>query len=138
MKIFFDSSAFAKRYISEHGSANVIQRCFDATHVILSVLCPIEILSGFNRLRREGKMSLAEYKKLKVTLAEDLAHAHIVPLGSDVVKFASHCLEKSPLRALDAIHVASAQASQCNLFLSADRQQTLAAALAGLEVELIV
>jgi predicted nucleic acid-binding protein len=137
MRLFLDSSALAKRYIREPSSSDVIARCRDADEIILSVLCPIEILSGLNRLRREGKLSLADYRALKKDLSADIAQASIVPVDPEIVKIARICLEKSPLRALDAIHVASAKASRCDLFLSADRQQTLAATVSGLNAELL-
>jgi predicted nucleic acid-binding protein len=49
VKTFFDSSAFAKRYIEESGSQNVDALCQEAGEVGLSVLCVPEIVSALNR-----------------------------------------------------------------------------------------
>ncbi len=136
-RVFLDSSALAKRYIEEHGSREVNERCRGSVAVVVSVIAPLEIISGLNRLRREKKLSIAQYKGIRTTLAGDISCAVVVPLDDLVIHFACRSLEKSALRALDAIHVASAKVSKCDLFISADRQQTLAASLAGLETELV-
>ena len=49
MKTFFDSSAFAKRYVEEPGSQTVDSLCREATEVALSVLCVPEIISALMR-----------------------------------------------------------------------------------------
>jgi len=52
MRVFFDSSAFVKRYVREAGSDAVLQWCDQASEVLLSGIALAEIVSGFCRLQR--------------------------------------------------------------------------------------
>ena len=54
MRIALDSSALAKRYVSESGTPRVLELCAQATEVVVSVLCVPEILSGLNRRLSSG------------------------------------------------------------------------------------
>ena len=62
MRTFFDSSAFAKRYVEEPGSRAVDSLCSHATELALSVVCIPEIISAMNRLMREGQLSRPNYE----------------------------------------------------------------------------
>ncbi len=127
MRVFLDSSALAKRYVRELGSEAVAARCREAKEILLSVICVPEVLSGFNRLRREGLLSAHHYRHLKQEFAADIDQASVITLTPAVLRSTTQCLEAERLRAMDAIHVASAMESHCDLFLSADRQQCHAA-----------
>jgi hypothetical protein len=48
MRVFFDTSAFAKRYIEEPGTDKVIEICRQAEHLVLCVICLPEMISTFN------------------------------------------------------------------------------------------
>ena len=61
MKVFFDTSAFVKRYVNETGSQQVIDICQNANALALSVICLPEIISTLRRLVREDKLSEEEY-----------------------------------------------------------------------------
>lgn len=135
MRIFLDSSALAKRYVEEPGTERVLSLCRGADEIILSGLCVPELISGFNRLRREEKLSPARYRALKRDLAADVEEASIVELTPLIIDRAITCLERAPLRALDAVHLASAIESMCDLFLTADRKQGQAAAQFSLKAE---
>ena len=135
MRVFLDSSALVKRYIDEPGKERVLQHCRDADEIVLSVLCAPELLSAFNRLRREEKISASNYRRLKIDLAADLEQATIVDLTPSVVHRTVSFLERAALRTLDAIQLASASESMCDLFLTADRRQCEAAARLKLRTE---
>ncbi len=135
MRIFLDSSALAKRYVADRGTDLVLERCREADEVVLSVLCIPEVISGLNRLKRQKKLSDREYTKLKGDLAADVADASMIDLTEGVIQEAILCSERTHVRAMDAIHIASAIESVCDLFLSADTQQCKAARLAGVQVE---
>lgn len=138
MRIFFDSSAVVKRYIDEPGSQRVLFHSRQAAEVILSILCPLEVISALTRRWKEGAYNDLLYHKLKRSLAADIDQALIIPVDSAVVRRTVQCLEKTSLRTLDAIHVASAKVSNCDLFLTADKQQMKAASLFGLTSELVI
>jgi len=65
MNVFFDSSAWAKRYLEETGSSLVEELCFNANNVTLSILCIPELISAFSRLQREEKISANQALQLK-------------------------------------------------------------------------
>jgi predicted nucleic acid-binding protein len=135
MRLFIDSSALAKRYVSEPGTDAVLRRCLEADEIVLSVLCAPELISAFNRLHREKKISASAYRRLKDDLAADLAQATIVDLTPSVVNRTVFCLEREPFRALDAVQVASAMEFLCDLFITADRRQSAAATRLKLKTE---
>ena len=137
MRTFFDSSAFAKRYIEEAGSQAVDALCAGATELALSVIGIPEIISALNRRVREGNLSRPQYVEAKTRLSEDVEDAAIVNLTSSVLSTCTTILEDSPVRAVDALHVACAVAWQAELFVSADKRQTAAASKAGLNTRLV-
>lgn len=51
MRVFFDSSAFAKRYVREEGSELVLYWCDQATELCLYGIALPEIISAFCRLQ---------------------------------------------------------------------------------------
>lgn len=135
MRLFLDSSALAKRYISEGGSDLVLMRCSEADEILLSLICIPEIVSGLNRLKREGKLTHHQYRQLKGEFAGDLAEATVLDFTEAVIQESIRCLEKNAVRGMDAIHVASAAVFGSDLFLSADSRQCKAARQVGLRVE---
>ena len=137
MRIFLDSSALAKRYVSEAGTEQVLRLCQEADEIVLSVLCVPELISGFNRLRREGKLSAARYHGLKEDIAADIEQATVLELSAPVIDRTIFCLEHAPLRALDAVQLASAIESHCHLFVTADHRQCEAAAALKLKFEMV-
>lgn len=134
MRVFFDSSAFAKRYIGEAGSTEVLAWCDRATELALSVIAVPELISAFCRLRREGRLSAAMYRRLKGELMTDIADALICDTTPQVVQQAVRALEAHSLRGMDAIHVGAALACEAEAFVSADTRQCAAARQLGLRV----
>ncbi len=137
MRVFFDSSALAKRYIVERGTDSVLARLRKADEILLSAICLPEIVSAFCRLRREGKLSQELCRELKTHLALDFAQASVIEVSTDILAGTVACLEGAVIRTLDAIHVVSAGSSSCDLFVSADRQQCAVAKSMGIKTELV-
>lgn len=137
MRVFFDSSAFAKRYIEEHGSEQVLAWCDRATELALSVVAVPELISAFCRLRREGKVSKPQYATLKKQLLQDIADALIVDTTPLVLRHAVLALESHVLRGMDAIHIGAAIECGAQAFITADKRQADAARAMGLEVVLV-
>ena len=65
MLVFFDSSAFVKRFIQETGTDQVMEWCDKATEIGLSSVALPEIISAFCRLQREDKINMEQYLQLK-------------------------------------------------------------------------
>jgi predicted nucleic acid-binding protein len=137
VKTFFDSSAFAKRYVEEPGSQVVDSLCQEATEVALSVLCVPEIISALNRRVREGLLTDREYTEAKQYLSKDIRDAVIVNLVPQVVSTCTKILEASPVRAADALQIACALEWETELFVSSDKRQISAARKAGLHTKLV-
>ena len=135
MRIFFDSSAFVKRYVAEAGTEAVLALCDRADELVLSVIAVPELISAFCRLRREGTISDADYGRLKRELMADVVDAMVCDVAHDVVAKSVESLERGVLRGMDAIHVGSAYITRCDLFVSSDARQCEAAIRAGLAVE---
>ena len=134
MRGFFDSSALAKRYIDELGTAQVLAWCDKATELVLSVIAIPELISAFCRLRRERKLSASQYQRLKRDLMADIADALICDTTPQVMRHLVQALERHPLRGMDAIHLGAAVVSAAEVFISADARQCAAAKALGLRV----
>jgi predicted nucleic acid-binding protein len=137
VKTFFDSSAFAKRYVEEPGSDTVAALCQEATDLALCVICVPEIVSAMNRRLRERRLTKSDYLALKRHLLEDIRDATIIDLVPPVVAACIEIVERSPVRAADALHVAAARAWRADLFVTADPRQLAAARRAGLKVHAV-
>ncbi len=133
MKTFFDASAFVKRYVEEAGSQKVDTICLEASELALSIICVPEIMSALNRRTREQILSPDQYSAIKQYLSKDVQDAEIINLTPHVIALAISLLETSPLRAMDALHVACALEWHAELFVSADQRQLAAAEKAGLK-----
>ena len=134
MLVFFDSSAFVKRYVNESGTEAVLSWCDKASEIGLSGIALPEIISAFCQLQRESRITAVQYQALKSLLLADIEDAAICDLTPPVLAHAISSLEKSVLRGMDAIHIASAVALKADVFVSSDERQTEAATRAGLKV----
>ncbi|MEY2342259.1 type II toxin-antitoxin system VapC family toxin [Acidithiobacillus sp. IBUN Pt1247-S3] len=137
MRVYFDSSAFAKRYIQEAGTDTVLEWCQRANEMLLSVITVPEIISALCRLQREVRLSVEQYHGIKQALLADISDALICEMAPPVIQRAVHALEQYPLRGMDAIHVGAALAANADRFLSADQRQCLAAQALGLNVVVV-
>ena len=134
MKVFLDTSAFAKRYVAEQGSDQVLAVCQQADSLVVSVICLPELISTLSRLVREKKLASAAYRKLKGDMIADLADVDICQITREGLVSVVSLLEVHPLRAMDGLHVACALACAPDAFVSADHRQLSAARKAGLSV----
>ena len=135
MRTFFDSSAFAKRYVEETGSQAVDDLCMGASELAVAVICIPEIISALNRRVRERLLSRREYMEAKRRLSEDVRDAVIINLTPSVVSVCTALLEAGPVRAMDALHVACALEWGAELFVSSDKRQITATKRAGLHTK---
>ena len=134
MRVFFDSSAFVKRFVEERGSEEVDAYCQQASGLGLSIVCFPEIISALCRKVREGDISREHYISLKTNIARDVRDASIVNLVPQVVEKSIKLLESNRLRSLDTLHIACALEWRAEIFVSSDRKQIQAAENAGLRI----
>lgn len=134
MRVFFDASAFAKRYVKEAGTVDVLGWCDRASELALAVIAIPELISAFCRLRHEGRLSEVQYTLLRDDLLSDIVDAMICDITPLVIRHSIAALEASPLRGMDAIHLGAALACSAEVFVSADARQCAAANQFGLRV----
>jgi len=137
MKVFFDSSAFVKRFIEENGSREVDDYCERASSLGLSILCIPEMTSALNRKCREGNLTKEAYRQIKTQIGRDIKDARIIDLTPEVVKESVRLLERHVLRSLDALQIACALEWEADLFVSSDKRQTRASQDSGLDTRYI-
>jgi len=137
MRVFFDSSAFAKRYIFEPGSEIVDELCQATTFLSLSSISIPEVISALNRLLREKSISKKEYLQAKNSFLVDIEDVVIINITPEIISHTILLLEKNVLRTLDALHISCATAWKPDLFVSSDKRQINAAKKTGLKIKLV-
>ncbi len=135
MKFYFDSSALFKRYVFEKGSDVVDKLFLEADSIAVSAIALPEIISTLCRLRRERKLSSAQYARCKQAVIDDFAGFDIYPLTPEIIRSSMDILEASDLRSADAIHVACAIEARSARFISSDARQIQTAKELHLKVE---
>lgn len=136
-RMLFDSSALFKRYAGEHGADRVSALHQRASDVVLAAHCFTELVSALTRQWREGAFGDAEYLRVRAAMRRDFDAYRVEPISRAVEDFAVAAMAQAPLRAMDALHIATAQAARVALFVTADRRQALAAEAVGLVTEVV-
>ncbi len=144
---YLDTSALLKWYLKEIGS-DWLRRTLAPTHQIVIVttqLLIVEVISALNRRVRESTVTKSDYARLTGRFRDDCRDIYqIVALSDTIINTAWTLLEHHPLRAYDAIHLATAltinqhlvKAGEAGLtFLSADTRLNNAGGVEGLAVD---
>ena len=127
MKYYFDTSALFKRYISEPGSERVEGFFMEAESIAVGSLSFPELISALARYKREKRLNANQYQLCEQFVCSDFTFFEICQLSDPVLAKAMAVLEESPLRASDAIHIASALEVKADRFISGDSRQMEAA-----------
>jgi len=105
---YFDTSALIKRYVDEPGRREVL-RLLRRNDCVTSAVLPVEVRSALRRRVSEGTLDEDRIPAILKRLTADRAFWTFVEVSSEVLAAAETLAAAHPLRALDAIHVASAQ-----------------------------
>ena len=147
MHYFLDSSALIKRYITEQGTVWVRSITLPSTGntIIIAQVTQVEIFSGVSRRRREGLVPLRTIQAIRLLLHRRVKREYmVIELTAPIIEGAEDLLDKHPLRAYDAIQLASALVANTRLtgailvplvFVSADVRLLTAATAEGLTVD---
>jgi uncharacterized protein len=148
VKIYFlDSSALIKRYVVEMGSPWIKTLTDSATgnSLLLVRITWVEVLSAFARRQREGGITAAEVAALIQTFRSEFnSRYRVIEVDEVLVERAGELIVQYPLRAYDAVQLASALRVQSLLtsmpetqliFVSADNRLLDIAQLAGLAID---
>lgn len=139
---YFDTSALIKRYVDEPGRQEVL-RLLRKNQCAVSAVLPVEVRSALRRRVAERTLDAKRVPAILKRLAADRAYWTIVEVSGEVLAMAESLSGVHPLRAPDAIHVASAKlfadrlASQTFTFVSADSRQTDIAEGLGIETRYV-
>ncbi|MGE4426968.1 MAG: type II toxin-antitoxin system VapC family toxin [Solirubrobacteraceae bacterium] len=134
MTPFADSSAVVKRYADEE-DADRVRR---AGMLVISELALIEVPAALWRKHRVGELPADAARVLSAALADDVAADHlvVVRVSSTIVADAARLVAVHPLRAYDAVQLATALAVRaadpdCTTFACFDAQLMRAAVAEG-------
>ncbi len=142
---YFDTSALAKGYLLEKGS-RWVHMLMRTEAVGLSQLVVPEMASVLARRVRGGELSSIQGGSVFAQFLEDAKTYIVLQVSQSITEQAAHLLLSAatlPLRALDAIHLATAQAcfrqasrqgESTGALVAADRRLLDAARWAGLPV----
>src|SRR5438045_497772 len=139
---YFDTSALIKRYVNEAGRLEVV-KLLGKNACVVSAVLPIEVRSALRRRVTEGTLDKDRLAAILKRFTADRAFWTVIEVSREVLAAAETLSAAHPLRALDAIHVASAQLFGIRIglsgltFVSADRKQTTAATVLAMTTRLI-
>lgn len=137
MKVLFDTSALYKRYSDEFGTQQVDAVLQQASEVLLAAHCKTEIASALCRDQFNAGMTREEYFETFALVQSDFDDFTVVGLNARVEALAIAAMQGNRLRAVDALHIGTAQVAGVDLFVTADRKQAAAAQASGLKTQLI-
>jgi uncharacterized protein len=143
---YLDTNAIVKRYVQEEGSSWVRSLIGNPNNILLlSQLAIVETSAAIAILRRVGRLSKAKSREAHMEFRADLNKGHYQAIESSlsIVEAAADLAQIHPLKAYDAIHLASAIDLQSQLaaygyaltFVCGDNQILRAAAAEGLATE---
>ena len=144
---FLDSSALIKRYVVEIGSPwiKTLTDSQTGNSLLLVRITWVEVLSAFARRQREGGINAAEVAALIQKFRSEFnSRYRVIEVDEALVERAGELIVQYPLRAYDAVQLASALRVQSVLrsmpetqliFVSADNRLLNIAQSAGLAID---
>jgi predicted nucleic acid-binding protein len=140
---YVDTSALSKRYVNEIGSdwIHSLIRPVTGNLIVVCEITSVEGFSVFARLRRENRLTSTRHTRLQAQLLLHIEREYlVVPMEGSMLAQARRLLNRYPLRALDAIQLASAQHAATILgealtFVSSDKVLLSAAHSEGFAID---
>jgi len=137
---YFDTSVLVKNYVQEAGSPRA--RALLRTYSFLSsALTPVELMSALMRKHSTGELNLQDLPKILARIQEDRLYWKLLDIGASVLSQGEQLVQKTRMRTLDAIHLASlavfrsaSGSVSVSAFITADGRQRDAATNLGLDV----
>ena len=108
MILYCDTSALVKCYCREEGSDAVLALRRQAEATAVSVVGHSEFHSAINRKRRDGDLSARDAERILRDFDVDWESVVRVEITPGLNKIVARLLKTHPLRAFDALHLASA------------------------------
>jgi predicted nucleic acid-binding protein len=139
MIVYVDTSALAKRYLSEEGSTDVERFVAGAERVGTSIVARVEVVSAIGRARRQKLLDDQPAARLRALFEDHWPFLVRLSLNESTVARADALAWELGLRAYDAVHLASALAwreaiAESPVFATFDKALGKAARAQGLDV----
>jgi predicted nucleic acid-binding protein len=136
--IYLDTSALIKRYVIETGSRQMRYVLRPQKLLATSKVTYAEVYSALTRRRRRGTLAVPDYDLACRQFEREWPAYVRIEVMDEILRSARDLIRKHPLRALDAVHLASALGLSVNLhtrigFAAADTRLLRAARAEGLE-----
>ncbi len=138
---YLDTSALAKWFLSEAGSAEFEQYILKQSSAVVSSLTGLELRSVLGRRRREGHFSPDLEQQIFAAYQNEILRGFlkVCPLAHHHTQDALEIMEQLPevgLRSLDALHLAIARDHGSTTIATADALLSNAAQQLGMEIEI--
>jgi len=131
---YVDTSTFVKLLIVEDGTS-IAETIWNSADVpSASRLLEVEAYSTLAHAHRIRRLTATQFESAKRELKILWTHLMIIELTSQIAERACEFAEMMELRALDAVHLASAITVSAGVLTSADRRLCVAAQTVGLHV----
>ena len=135
---YFDTSVLMKRYVREGGSEEA-QNLLQKYRFISSAITPVEASTSFGRRKDSGDLAVRHLDAILKRFDSDRRTWELIETVKEVLDQAERLGREKNVRALDAIHIASAvlfrEATGQKLpFITADSAQRPAAGGVSLDV----
>ena len=108
MILYLDTSTLVKLYVEEAGSPGVRRLAEQASQLASSLIAYAEMKAATGRKNRLGELSARLFAVVQQDFDRDWSSYMVVPVGDSLVRSAGELAQRHGLRALDAIHLASA------------------------------
>ncbi len=144
---YFDTSALLKQYVTERGSewVKAYLAKLPVYGVFTSCLVTVEMTSAFARRLRENILTVDAFGTVEQAFDYDVKHRYsLLDVTPMILTEARHLTKRYPLRAYDAVHLATAWLANQKLimarkspltFICADNRLVASAEAEGLLVE---
>ncbi len=137
--LFMDASALVKRYIPEQGT-RWVRSVIHHRNVAIAEITLLEVAAAFARRARMGDLDAETYADLLEAFLQDAEEHWVISTARDTIGLAIDLTRRHPLRAYDALQLATAlrlanalaEEGLSLTFVSADAQLCSAAAQEGL------
>jgi predicted nucleic acid-binding protein len=142
---FMDSSALAKRYMPEKGTAWIREiTAPDSTHdILIAQITPVEIISALARHYHDGVIDRPSFQDFQDLVLYHVQHHYkVLALSNEIVLQAVLLHEQYRLRAYDSVQLATAlqlrkriPINNALIFVSADNRLLNTASASGLTTD---
>jgi len=113
--LYLDTSALVKLYAEEEGSDLVRQAVAGSDLIATSLMSYVETRSALARKGRSREISRAILTRCRREFDRDWVRLHRLAVDEALVRKAGELAEERALRALDALHLATAESLQAAL-----------------------